>query len=503
MASFKAGVAKTSITHDQMGLQLQGMSDPRQQSSGVKHLLYSRAFWMEDQNGETIVIVIVDFWSCTKNIKEEVLQKLNAGGLQLDAAHLMISGTHTHSAPGAYTCYKLFNVPSSAQNLETTQVIVDGIAESIETAYKNRKHTRVYICRGTVENCGENRSPEAYNNNPPEERAKYTKNVDDEMLLLKFEQVTANGNKLIGALNWHAIHPIVLGQDNTLISGDNKGVASAIIEDHHKGIVAAFANSNCGDVSGRVSKAQQTDQQLLDKHSAELVKVAEQLLAQKGAEVKGTIKAYYNVVDMSKVRIKNSTKRTWPYALGLSFTAGSTVDSVAIFADPWTKEFKSVVDEYGVYEGITTQNISRKLSLTKRIMQWTVNLIYRNIPPLGPKFPKGHAPKPIVFAPGNSERLIPHNMPIQLFRIGDLAIAGIPGEITTMAGRRMKETIINAFEDDPINEVALSTYANDYAQYITTKEEYELQYYEGASTPFGPHTLEAYQQEFQRLESSS
>ena len=45
-----------------------------------------------------------------------------------------------------------------------------------------------------------------------------------------------------------------------------------------------------------------------------------------------------------------------------------------------------------------------------------------------------------------------------------------------------------------VRHVALGTYANEYAQYITTLEEYSSQQYEGASTLFGPHTLEAYRQ---------
>lgn len=53
----------------------------------------------------------------------------------------------------------------------------------------------------------------------------------------------------------------------------------------------------------------------------------------------------------------------------------------------------------------------------------------------------------------------------------------------------------------PVSQVVISGYANAYSQYITTPEEYATQHYEGASTLFGPHTLEAYIQEFCRLAS--
>ena len=40
--------------------------------------------------------------------------------------------------------------------------------------------------------------------------------------------------------------------------------------------------------------------------------------------------------------------------------------------------------------------------------------------------------------------------------------------------------------------VVIAGLANTYASYVTTFEEYSVQRYEGASTIFGPHTLDAY-----------
>jgi neutral ceramidase len=68
-----------------------------------------------------------------------------------------------------------------------------------------------------------------------------------------------------------------------------------------------------------------------------------------------------------------------------------------------------------------------------------------------------------------------------------------------MAGRRLRETILNILKSSGIHSVALATYTNAYAGYVTTKEEYDIQHYEGASTHFGPYTLMALQQEFGKL----
>ena len=44
----------------------------------------------------------------------------------------------------------------------------------------------------------------------------------------------------------------------------------------------------------------------------------------------------------------------------------------------------------------------------------------------------------------------------------------------------------------PDVRVVIAGLANTYSSYVTTFEEYAEQRYEGASTIFGPHTLDAY-----------
>ncbi|UCG25303.1 MAG: neutral/alkaline non-lysosomal ceramidase N-terminal domain-containing protein, partial [Chloroflexota bacterium] len=119
---------------------------------------------------------------------------------------------------------------------------------------------------------------------------------------------------------------------------------------------------------------------------------------------------------------------------------------------------------------------------------------------------RGHGQKPILLAPGLYDPpLVPEIVPLQLLRIGNLIVAGVPAEITTMAGRRLRSDLLNVYKGVPsprgkrITDVAVAAYANGYSSYITTEEEYELQHYEGASTLYGPKTAKAYRQEFTRL----
>ena len=90
----------------------------------------------------------------------------------------------------------------------------------------------------------------------------------------------------------------------------------------------------------------------------------------------------------------------------------------------------------------------------------------------------------------------------QLLKLGQLIIAAVPGEFTTMSGRRVRDSIRTPIEQvlhDDDTEVVIAGLSNVYTHYITTFEEYQRQRYEAASTLYGPHTLMAYQEQFSFL----
>ena len=93
----------------------------------------------------------------------------------------------------------------------------------------------------------------------------------------------------------------------------------------------------------------------------------------------------------------------------------------------------------------------------------------------------------------------PEILPLQLIIIGELAIAAFPGEITTIAGARLRDTIQNVLVKRGIKKVIISPYANAYCGYVTTYEEYQHQLYEGGHTVFGEWTLAAFQTKFKQL----
>jgi neutral ceramidase len=110
-----------------------------------------------------------------------------------------------------------------------------------------------------------------------------------------------------------------------------------------------------------------------------------------------------------------------------------------------------------------------------------------------------HYPKPILLNSGHAETPYlwsPRTVDVQMLRVGNFVILAMPGELTTMAGRRMREALRDQLISSGILDdsayVVIAGPANTYGHYVATREEYSIQRYEGASMIFGPATLEAY-----------
>ena len=181
-------------------------------------------------------------------------------------------------------------------------------------------------------------------------------------------------------------------------------------------------------------------------------------------------------VDMSAVTVQprftgdGATHTTCPAALGTGFAAGSTEDGVGL---DWVKEGD-------------TNPILKALGAT--------------LFDISPQLRTCQAPKEVIVANGTTKPYpwSPELLPVQLMKIGQLYLAGVPGEFTIVSGYRVRKTIATEL-GVPVENVILAGYANSYAGYTTTPEEYDQQDYEGGSTHFGRWTLPAYQQEFAGL----
>lgn len=113
-------------------------------------------------------------------------------------------------------------------------------------------------------------------------------------------------------------------------------------------------------------------------------------------------------------------------------------------------------------------------------------------------------PKPILLATGRASfpyEWQPKIVATQLVQIGDVVLVAVPGEFTTMSGRRLRRAVEKAMlQTSGKPAVAIvAGLSNMYSSYVATPEEYQVQRYEGASTIFGPHTLTIYIEQFRQL----
>ena len=382
-AHWRLGAGRADIIDRRPNLPMAGFAYSQQVGNGTLQRndhgrdlpLYARAFYVAEHslslNRRELIIVVADIWTCTLALKREVLVALNLAlpaapgqGTRWDDANVMLCGTHTHAAPGGYSEYALYNLTVGGFDQGVFNTLVRGTTLAAVQAVQAARPGRLQVNTGMVDDCGVQRSMPAFLRNP--EANAGVEPTDREMLLLKFSHDVEGPRRSlpVGALTWYAIHPTSLGMYNRMVSGDNKGWAAWRLEDlmqsTHQGFVAAFGNASAGDVSGNYRRNAQgqpefvrplggvlpaggsfpprsmdpnaaaaDESRMRDLGNAQAVH-AQLLFNAATEEVTGRLDLQHRFVDMSMVQINGQPgARTWSAALGVSFGAGSSEDSIA------------------------------------------------------------------------------------------------------------------------------------------------------------------------------
>jgi neutral ceramidase len=486
---YRIGRAVADITLPVVGVPMLGFVRPDQVSEGLQQRQYARAFVVADAADRArVAVVTCDLAFPTHTLTLAVLEQLQKKlGNRYGSANLALACTHTHAAPGGFHHHLSAGGLGGPFYDQCFDALTDGIAEAVLAADADLKPGRILFAQGEVEGAGVNRSRVAYMNNPAAERARYATDVDTTMTLLKF----VRGDGAIGTLNWFAVHGTSMNYHNRLISGDNKGYAAYAVEQRHgtrytgkAEFVAAFAQSNAGDVTPNLNLNNtgpgKTDTESTRIIGARQARTAETLLDQAAEPLHGPVTACQRFVDFSHLLVTNEftgagERRTCPSAFGYSFAAGSAEDGGS--------------DHPRFHEGM------------KESLPWVDNLVRTFAPALSPtaELRACQKPKPILFATGLAKPPAQEQvLPLGLVRIGQLVLVVGPAEFTTMAGRRIRAAVALELGIAP-KYVVIAGYANDYAGYVTTREEYDSQQYEGGHTLFGPWTEAGCRQEFVRL----
>ncbi|CAH2241582.1 jg3918 [Pararge aegeria aegeria] len=342
----------------------------------------------------------------------------------------------------------------------------------------------------------------------------FDKNFDDELSQVRI--VKADG-RLHGVMTWFAVHTTSMNMTNRLISSDNLGYAAYRMEKAlnprrpagKPTVVAGFFSSILGDISPNLRGARcefsgnECDNQFLICAALErcfaqgpgndmfesariigerVYQGAMEALHKPGDELVGEIAVLHQFVDMPE----QAVPRYDP--LIQNFNVSETVTGCV---PAMGYSFAS-----GTIDGANVLNITQGTIHGNPLLDSIAGIVALPTP----EDIECHAPKPILLATGRADFPIPWHpriASISLIWLGGFTILGVPGEPTTMAGRRMKDVVGEAMQRRGyVPRIAVSALTNEYIHYVSTFEEYQVQRYEAASTIYGPHTLDIFLNKF-------
>ena len=538
---YEIGTGKSEITAFMKGVGMMGYGLYDNKVERVETPLHARAFVIKDMSSDRkIAFVNCEICFVTISIKRGVAKKLkrNHPELGYDADNLFITAQHTHSGPGGYSHYGFYNISTPGFVAEVYQTIVEGIVDAIVAAEKNLKPAKILINKGSFApeiDVAFNRSVKAYNKNP--EVKKVTQKeanlaLNREMTMFRIEGMD---DLPIGALNFFGVHTTSVHNDNRSICFDNKGYASQFHEEEWKdkapGFISMFAQNITGDITpnyvwdwkklwtrgpfkdnfesaqynGKLqyTKAKELFDNAIGKESVNM-----------GIDYALMYANMANVTADPEFTNGITNARTGLACHGVAFLKGTKegpgmVPPVAAF----TAFVSDIIKVYEYTKCLFLPKNKREKIRDKYRIQGNKKIVIE----AGARRVFGARFVYKLFVPAfvdpvikyfkyfsktgglDTKPWVPQTLPLQIAILGQVAFVSIPGEITTVAGARLKKTVGDILAQRGITEVVICSYANAYCGYITTYEEYQTQCYEGGHTVFGEWTLAAFQTKYKEL----
>lgn len=497
----RAGLAEADITVYRRGALTMGYGDMRGGVDGVDEPLRARAMVLEDPDGgQRLAYVCLDLCFISDVLRQAVIERLAARlEVGLAAHRVMLTATHTHSGPSGFSGDVFYNANAPGLCPEVVDGIADGVVEALVEATGRLRAARLSYGEHDLGRVDWVHRRGAHADRP----------FASVMRVLRVDG--ADGRPL-GVLNTFALHGTCLHGEGRRLHPDHKGLSAVLLarwladeapRDHP--FVAIFAQEAAGDITpnGRLNRRRGVFVGPDDDDHRSVVIVAEaqaraamaawraaadRPLAGEGLDARLT---HARFSDRAFETVEGRAARTTPARLGLAMALG-------------TREGRGPL---AAFEGLY-HRIARRC---------------RRARPEDPKLPflefargrrsriAGLLPIDVLRAvPGRHAAFFrrglrsgaldaawaPVELPVQVLAIGRLRIAGVAGEPTHDAGERIR-AVLGA--SDACDHVIVQGYANGYGSYVTTREEYARQHYEGGCTLYGPATLDLWCAELEAL----
>ncbi len=532
--TFEVGFARQDITAYEPGIAMLGWGMLYNRVDGVAEPLYARAMVLRDpSDGSMLAYVCADLLLMSVGVRQGVMDRLarDYPELGLTPATVMLTATHTHSAPAGYSHHFWVNLAGPGYSDVVYKAIVDGILAAIAAAARDMRPGGLSFHQGTLPTSAGiafNRSWFAYNRNEGVDKVDYDSRaeaVDATFSVLRFDPSDGSRSAMVC---WFPLHGTCVHSENRLIHPDHKGLAAEAFSSGPGAPFGIFAQEATGDVSpnhrhdrrrGKVVGRLEDDHEnaaWVASVEAEFARQVFDATPGAGLPLTGPLGAALEHVDFSCAAIDprfaerpSPPPTTGSATIGVSMARGTAEGPGPLGPVPWV-----------------TGSLNALASATDRLLAALVPGRVRTHDNKFPLIDVGRGLEggrllgavPLRWVPAldpvlRFARLVieqgalagqpwfPQVMPLQLFRVGQIVIAASPFEITTVAARRLRRTLLDALAEEGVRHVVVNPYANAYGGYLTTYEEYRVQHYEAGYTVFGPFQLAAVRGIFHELAS--
>ncbi|WP_419812099.1 neutral/alkaline non-lysosomal ceramidase N-terminal domain-containing protein [Bacterioplanoides sp.] len=468
---FIAGVGIRDITPPP-GIPRAGYALWSTTGEGFRTRLYARAYYMQGNNGQPYALIQTDLMAGSRILLARVAELVNKK-TGLHAGNMTITATHTHSSPGQYLGSELYNKHASHKSGFDPvffEFLAQQLAEAVLDAYDQQVPAKIASGKKAVWGLTRNRSLEPYSNNKNHPHVEQTNaavfhEINPYMYMVRLDGLTEDGSyQPMGVFMSFAIHGTSIPRWDPMFNGDLwsyfQGDLQHQIEQHYSTstpvIVGGFEGTH-----GDIAPAMPLDQSgyIWSKNvGSALAKEGWQLFQQLESSLSSNspVRIASRHVDIRDNPVINNTTICDEGALGTTLTAGPYEHESPLLA--WLPFFKQGSSRWFNTEGC---HGNRLIVGGAWIQPWLE--------------PKDSFPRDILF---------------QLIEIGDLAIVPLPFELTAETGFRIQAAVENSYQQQGLTapEVMVTSLANGYTGYITTPEEYDVQYYEGGHTIYGRYS---------------
>lgn len=464
----QAGAGRADIT-PRTGYYLFGWVRSDARGEGQLTRLYARAIVLQ-RGGRKVALVSTDLGAVPAGLVADAAQRVRRRGFS--ERNVIVSASHTHSAPAGYFNFPAFNTVAPTDTTPTDFSLADPadpqlytfLAKRLAAAIRRADRDRAPAAAGwgtsRLTGLTENRSVEAHLHGHGIERdfgagsaaldpLGVLHTLDPAVNVLRVDKIVRGRRMPIGAWSTFANHGTVVKPTFTFYNADHHGAATRLFErgvrrrgnvPRGQTVVNAYGNSDEGDMTAGLRYSGPAGAATVGRR-----------------EARAMLAAWTRAGARLTRRPQLAVRWTRSCFCGRN-TAAGPVDDRAVVGLPFltgSEENRGpLYDETGVpLEG------------------------YRQPLSVGPQGSK--------IAAVNDTGQFPTAVPLTVARVADQAIVTVPGEMTSGMGRRLRAAVLAAARGSGIRRIVISGIANDFIQYVTTPLEYDRQHYEGGSTLFG------------------